>query len=332
MNNLLFPWLVVQKRKGKTKVKTKKTKPLSIFQLMDQVSRGTNTLVQGVSDFDGDGVPNWKDCQPLNPKRQHNDGRVITMKDVELIDKSLLRGREPSDLSYSEYAFLTKERARRTPFIKVVRGYGIVALRDRGEILYHAIDTKTGLSVFSNRESLEEAIEDIKKGVPEEYSYLNNVRDRYEMMKRSLKTEKKYGDRAKRFKKVVGQKVLDIGAGRGPDFRATHAIDLSNPRKTFQNLDYKWGYDFNKETTSLPYSSNSFDVVVSYGALGKNFESANIYKEIYRVLKPGGRLELNHASGNTVSLMRKAGFEKPYKKSYFNESLAKRIGVLVARK
>lgn len=332
MKNYLFPQLVVRKRKGKAK----KGKTPSIFQLMNQVSKGTNALIRGVSDFDGDGVPNWKDCQPLNPRKQHNEGKVITLKDIERIDKSLLRGREPSDLSYSEYAFLTKERARRTPFIKVVRGYGIVALRDRGEILYHAIDTKTGLSVFSNRESLEEAIEDIKKGVPEQlskqYPYLNNVRATYERMKRQPKLEEKYGSRAKRFKKYAGQKVLDIGAGIGPDFRATHAIDLRNPGETFQNLDYKWGYDFNKESTNLPYGNNSFDVVVSYGALGMNFESAKIYKEIYRVLKPGGRLELNHTSGNTVLLLRKAGFEKLHKESYFDESLDKRIGVLVTRK
>ena len=332
MKNLLFPLFVKQKSKGKPKKGKKQDK--SFLQLANQVSKQVDGLIRGVSDIDGDGVLNWKDCQPLNRKKQD---RKVTYRDAESISKSLERGRKISDLSYPEFAILTKSRLGKPPIIKVVRGYGIFKFPDERGFSYNAIDMKTGITIIGNRESLEEIVDDIKRGVPDKLIRENpewhTIRGEYEFMKRQSKSEEKYGGRTKRFKKYVGQKVLDIGAGDDPDFRATHAIDLVKPDETYKNLSYKWGYDFSKESTNLPYGDNSFDVVVSYGALGRNFESANIYKEIYRVLKRGGRFEFNEPwSTNSISLLRRAGFGKPHKQSYFDEYMNERIPVVVVRK
>ena len=337
MNNLLFPLFVKQKSKGKVKTKKGKKQNLSFFQLANQVSKQVDGLIRGVSDFDGDGVLNWKDCQPLNRKKQHRE--EVTYKDAESIRESLKRGKEVSDLSYPEFVIFMKSRAKEEPFIKVVRGFGIYKgsnFQDGG-FLYHALDIKTGIITLSNRESLGEIVEDIKTGVPEqlrrENPEMHTLRGVYSLIKRHSVKEKKYGGRSKTFKKYGGQKVLDIGAGGTPDLRATHAIDLVRPMETYPNLDYKWGYDFNKETTNLPYSSNSFDVVVSLGSLGRNFESANIYREIYRVLKPGGRFEYSEPwHPDSISHLKKAGFGKLQKKTYFNEYLNERIPLVVARK
>ena len=309
----------------------------SIFRLIRQVSKDANLITKRTADFDGDGVPNWKDCQPYNRKKQHNDRKILTYKGAELIQMSLLRGRELSRLTYSEFTNLAKARVKRYPIIKVIRGFGIYGEQDKtGQVLYHAIDMKTGLLVLGNRDSYEEVVEDIQKGVPEqlrkEHPELYSVRATYELIKRETKLTKKHSGRAKRFKKYVGQKVLDIGAGDNPDLRATHAIDLTKPERTYKNLNYKWGYDFNKESINLPYKGNIFDVVVSYGGLGRNFESAKIYKEIYRVLRPGGRLEFNPSSPNTELLLRKARFPKSHMESYFDDFLNKRISVVVTRK
>lgn len=295
-----------------------------------------NIWIDERHDSDWDGVPNFRDCQPFNPLRQDNH-KILTDRDVENINKSLMRGRDPSQLSYPEFARLTKEYAKRLPIIQVEKGYGIYAHQDKkGNVEYNAIDMKTGLFVLGNRKSLEKIINDIRKGEPEElrkrFPELFSVKYTYESGIRRSKSIKKYGGRAKRFKKYAGQFVLDLGAGMHPDYRATHAIDLVKPEKTFKGLKYKWGYNFNKETTNLPYKDNSFDVVVSIGSLGRNFESRNIYKEIYRVLKPGGRLEFNPDSKESVPLSKQAGLKNHHMESYFDESLNKKISVIIAKK
>jgi len=103
------------------------------------------------------------------------------------------------------------------------------------------------------------------------------------------------------------KRVLDIGAGSSPNTYATHAIDLREPEMNFPDIEYKWGYDFNKETTNLPYPSNYFDMVISTGGLARNFESKNIFKEIFRVLVPGGVLKFN---GDVIFKEAKISLEK----------------------
>lgn len=99
-------------------------------------------------------------------------------------------------------------------------------------------------------------------------------------------------------KRKPGEKVLDLGAGYHPDSRATHAIDKGVTAEEMATLDieYKGGVDL--ERGALPYSSGTFNMVVSHGALGWNFGGQKAFGEAKRVLKPGGRIELEINDAN----------------------------------
>jgi hypothetical protein len=86
------------------------------------------------------------------------------------------------------------------------------------------------------------------------------------------------------------QQVLDIGAGMQPDARATHAIDLQEPGKNWFDIKYQSGVDMEKE--NLPYRNNQFHRVISYASLGMNFGNDKTYKEVYRILKSNGVIEI----------------------------------------
>jgi len=284
-------------------------------------------------DTDKDGVKDWKDCKPFDWRRQD---KTPSKKSGQLYD-----------VPFPAHKQLLKERLKQMPFIKIVDGYGIYAWKDNGKTLYEAVDMRTGLAALHNRESVEEIVRDIKNRVAErvmEETYQTTdvdkaIRHDYDYVRRATKEMEEYGGRSKRFKPVEGQRVLDVGAGSSPDIRATHAIDLRKPsrkyQKTFPDVKYEWDYDFNKETTNMPYSNNYFNVVVSYGALGRNFWSENVFSEIYRVLKPNGHFEL-HATPATnkrsIAAMKSVGFKNIKMKSYYNESLQEEIPVIFAQK
>ena len=113
-----------------------------------------------------------------------------------------------------------------------------------------------------------------------------------------------------------GEAVLDIGSGLGVDsFIASAAtgpggsvigLDISRREvehattraKTRGLVNVKF---VNADMEKMPFEDNSFDVIVSNGAfcLAPNKESA--FKEIYRVLKPGGRFSVS-CTTNKVDL------------------------------
>lgn len=109
-----------------------------------------------------------------------------------------------------------------------------------------------------------------------------------------LKNNMKYNFKVYRGRKRKNkQRILDVGAGLQPDVRATDAIGLDKFKKSeikFTNLKYIFGYDLNKQ--KFPYNDNTFDIIISYGALGINFGNDLTYSEIYRILKPNGMLEI----------------------------------------
>jgi len=125
-------------------------------------------------------------------------------------------------------------------------------------------------------------------------------------------------------RRPIGQKeVLDIGAGDLVDSRATHAIDL---HPDFWNKGNKVAVDYypkpiDIEKDKLPYESEKFTSVISYGALGWNFGNSFSYKEVYRVLKPGGEIEIGTTPENfneAKNELTKQGFENitPYLEKY----------------
>lgn len=102
-----------------------------------------------------------------------------------------------------------------------------------------------------------------------------------------------------------GEVVLDLGSGGGIDcFLAANAVgrngrvigvDMTpemlekareNARKgNYANVDFRLG-----EIEHLPVADNSVDIVISNCVINLSPDKAQVFKEAYRVLRPGGRV------------------------------------------
>lgn len=104
---------------------------------------------------------------------------------------------------------------------------------------------------------------------------------------------------------LEGSVVLDIGCGAGLDSIIAAGktgengkvigIDFSEEmiqkaRKSLAAAPYKNIEFHNASAESLPMQSRKFDVVLANGIFNLNPFRNEIFKEIYRVLKPGGRV------------------------------------------
>lgn len=87
--------------------------------------------------------------------------------------------------------------------------------------------------------------------------------------------------------------ILDAGCGRSaPVLRkfkniagSLIGVDLVDPRDVGVGIDY-----YNADLRSIPIPSSSVDLVISRSVFEHLTDPDGVYKEMYRVLKPGGRL------------------------------------------
>jgi SAM-dependent methyltransferase len=133
----------------------------------------------------------------------------------------------------------------------------------------------------------------------DEYSlaYFEAVeRDRYENYAPWMREFINFGDYA-------GKKVLEVGVGQGTDLvqfakggAEVSGIDITPrhlelaarnfaERRMHANLQYA-------SAAAIPFESDSFDVVYSFGVLHHTNDTVRCLSECHRVLKPGGELIL----------------------------------------
>ena len=104
-----------------------------------------------------------------------------------------------------------------------------------------------------------------------------------------------------------GEKLLDLGSGSGMDSfiaalkvgktGSVTGVDMTDEQLQkadglakqygFTNVIFQKGY-----IEKLPFEDNRFNVVISNGVINLCPDKANVFKEISRVLKPGGRLAI----------------------------------------
>lgn len=125
------------------------------------------------------------------------------------------------------------------------------------------------------------------------FDYYNNLREEIESKAFSLKLHE-YPD-------FANKRVLDVGCGNGyvlanyaKEGAKTYGIDITSAgidicRQRFDHLNLDGDFRV-ADAQSLPFEDNFFDCVCSMGVLHHVPDTQLALDEIYRVLKPGGRL------------------------------------------
>jgi len=106
------------------------------------------------------------------------------------------------------------------------------------------------------------------------------------------------------FARWKGKRILEVGCGTGTDLlqflRAgadARGIDMSSrsvalARKRLSLSGFNDGRVLLGDAENLPFPSNSFDLVYSWGVLHHTPDTAKAIAEVHRVMRPGGEIRI----------------------------------------
>jgi ubiquinone/menaquinone biosynthesis C-methylase UbiE len=117
------------------------------------------------------------------------------------------------------------------------------------------------------------------------------------------------------FARHAGEQVLEIGGGMGTDLAqfATHGalvtdVDLSAGHLQLAEQNFRLrglnGRFVHHDAESLPFDDNTFDLVYSNGVIHHTPNTARTVAEMFRVLKPGGRVIVMVYAENSLQYWR----------------------------
>lgn len=142
-------------------------------------------------------------------------------------------------------------------------------------------------------------------GTPDYFRYYDRLRESNESIEFSYALHE--------YKEHAGSRVLDVGCGNGyvlsryaTEGAEVHGVDLTKTgialsRRRFE-LNNLSGHFTVGSAEDLPYPNNAFDVVCSMGVLHHTPDTEKAVREVFRVLKPGGRLIVMFYHRNSAKL------------------------------
>ena len=130
-------------------------------------------------------------------------------------------------------------------------------------------------------------------GSREYFTFYNSLRENNETIEYSYQLHE--------YRNYMGKKVLDVGCGNGyvlskyaDEGAEVSGVDITKTgidlcKKRFEYLGLKGDFQV-ADAQNLPFENNTFDCICSMGVLHHVPDTKKAVSEIYRVLKPGGRL------------------------------------------
>lgn len=117
--------------------------------------------------------------------------------------------------------------------------------------------------------------------------------------------------------------ILDVGCGRGDFMEAFENNGINCFGVDLSNNNNKYVFECNFENQELPFKDNSFDFCFSKSVLEHLNSSENYLKEIYRVLKPNGKLIILVPDWISCIYLyyQDASHKQPYTKEALHDSL-----------
>lgn len=143
------------------------------------------------------------------------------------------------------------------------------------------------------------------------------------------------------FRDHAGERVLEVGCGTGSDLLqfAKHKAIATGVDLTARHVELArervgdLAIIHQADMRHLPFEDGSFDYVYSHGVLMCSDEPEKVVGEIYRVLRPGGRINIHvYAFWSYFTLWRFLRYGNKFKLHFENSPAPVHVDLYTARK